>query len=164
MILNLVGFQTCWFGLVYWGNSFTPVALLMLAAHLCFISNKRHELLLVFYVTIIGCCVDMLLALTGLFVFQYSPLIPFWLIVLWGCFSSTIAHSLQFLKSSTVLQIVVGASIAPLSYIAGFKFDAVDFTYSILTTYITLSFVWSILMVIFFKLESLFIRLEATYA
>jgi hypothetical protein len=164
MILNLVGFQVCWLGLIYWGNSFTPIALLMITAHFFFLSNKPHELLLVVCVTIIGCCVDMILALTGIFVFENTPFIPFWLMVLWVCFSSTISHSLQFLKSSIKLQIFVGAVIAPLSYIGGFKFDMVDFTYSLFTTYAVLSLIWSIFMVIIFKLETLFIRLESKYA
>jgi hypothetical protein len=158
MLINLIGFQICWFGLIYWGNSFAPIALLLITIHLFFLSNKRQEFMLVLYVTIIGCSVDIILTFTGIFVFQYSSLIPLWLIVLWGCFSSTIAHSLQFLKSSTLIQGLVGALIAPLSYIAGYKFGAVDFTYSVLTTYLVLSITWSLLMVIFFKLNTVLIR------
>ena len=40
-IINIVGFDFAWFGLVYWGNSFIPVALLLLCLHFYFVSKKK---------------------------------------------------------------------------------------------------------------------------
>lgn len=88
---------------------------------------------------------------------------PYWLVTLWFCFASTISHSLNFLQNSVLLQIVVGSLIAPLSYVAASKLNAVDFSLSLVNTFAILSLVWGLLMVIFFALKSHLIKEEARY-
>lgn len=162
MIVNMLGFNLAWFGLVYWGNVFVPVAVIMLVIHLFLLSNNKNEARLVLLITIIGVTVDSVLSFSHFFIFLDSGFItPLWLIVLWACFASTISHSLAFLSHSKILQVLVGFLIAPLSYIAGEKFNAVQFSYPLLETYFMLGFIWSVLFICIFFLKSLFINKES---
>jgi hypothetical protein len=154
MLINVVGFNISWFGLVYWGNSFIPIAFIFLLAHLFIQSKSFRELQLILLITIIGICTDSLLQQFSFFIFIESSHIPFWLMMLWASFAATICHSLRFLSSSKLLQLLIGGLISPLSYIAGYKFMAVDFGYSMLLTYSVLALLWGCLFILFFYLKS----------
>ena len=163
MIFNIVGFNLAWFGLVYWGNTFIPFSLLLLSAHLYFIAKVPSELWLILSITVIGTFIDSLFQYSTVFIFANTSHIPFWLIVLWACFATTICHSLQFLAKSKLLQLLVGGLFAPLSYIAGYKLQAVDFSLSPLITYLILSLVWAFLLVFFFALKEKLVSVEVSY-
>lgn len=164
MLLNAIGFNFVWFGLVYWGDNFIPVALMMLFIHLKEISTFPNEIRLVLVIAMIGFVNDSLLSVFGVFQFEHSIITPLWLIVLWASFATTISHSLSFLNVSKTLQIAVGGLVAPLSYIAGYKLDAVAFGYPIIPTYLLLSANWAVLFLIFFSLRNTLINKEVTYA
>lgn len=153
MLVNLLGFNLSWFGLVYWGDNFIPIALIILLGHISFVAHRQLELLLIFSISSIGICVDSVLQYLGFFIFSDIQHIPFWLMTLWGCFAATLVHSLKFLDGSNVLQAAVGAVFAPLSYIAGYKLDAVMFSQSLLITYFMLSAIWAVLFLLFFFIK-----------
>lgn len=160
-IINVIGFDLVWFGLVYWGNFFIPVALIMLGLHFYFVSKaKAKEFYLICAVTIIGIVVDSLLQYLGVLVFPQGQMMPLWLITLWFCFASTLCHSLKFLQSSKLFQGLVGASLAPISYIAGNEMSAVSFGLTVTNTFIILSVIWGLLMILFFSLKSYLIHEE----
>ncbi|MFQ3210452.1 MAG: hypothetical protein ACI9U5_000502 [Colwellia sp.] len=163
MMLNAVGFNFAWFGLVYWGNTFIPFSLLLLSAHLYFIAKVPSELWLILSITVIGIFIDSLLQYSTLFIFASTSHLPFWLMALWACFAATICHSLQFLGKSKVLQLLVGGLFAPLSYIAGYQLQAVDFSLSPLITYLILSLIWALLFVLFFLLKENLVSVEVSY-
>ena len=163
IVFNLVGFNLAWFGLVYWGNNFIPFSLLLLISHLFFIAKSRNELLLIMVITFIGIFVDSLLVQFNVFIFVNGGHIPFWLMMLWACFATTICHSLRFLSGRKALQLFVGAIFAPLSYIAGYKFQAVDFGQSMISTYLLLSVIWAALFVLFFYLKDKLVEAEVSY-
>ena len=154
MLVNIIGYNIIWFGLVYWGNLFMPISLLLLTAHLYFVAKGHGELKLIFMITLIGFFVDSLLQYFSVFVFTSPNHIPYWLIMLWACFGATICHSLRFLDGSRVLQAIVGGLFAPLSYIAGYKLQAVNFGYSLIITYVVLSVIWAMLFVLFYSFKS----------
>ena len=131
--------------------------------HLYFYGRKNNELLLVSLVTLVGVIVDSLLQYCNVFVFENSLHIPLWLMTLWACFAATLSHSLNFLSCHKILQLLVGALLAPLSYIAGFKFDVVDFTFSMFSTYIILSIIWGILFVTFYALKESLVNSEVNH-
>jgi hypothetical protein len=163
MMLNIVGFNFAWFGLVYWGNIFIPFSLLLLGAHLYFIAKSPSELWLILSITVIGIFIDSLLQFSTLFIFANTSHIPFWLMVLWACFAATICHSLRFLAKSKLLQLLVGGLFAPLSYIAGYQLQAVDFSLSPLITYLILSLIWALLLVLFFALKEKLVSVQVSY-
>ncbi|MFT5812992.1 MAG: hypothetical protein ACI9VT_000730 [Psychroserpens sp.] len=75
-------------------------------------------------------------------------------------FAGTIRHSLAFLAKSKVLQFVVGALFAPLSYLAGAKLSVVYLVPSLGFTYLLLACLWGPLMLVVFSLNRLLIVLE----
>ena len=105
---------------------------------------------------LIGSLIDTLLHSAGILIFPNQYFIPFWLIILWAAFAATIAHSLQFLRHSTLLQALIGFIFPPLSYLAGASFSIVELGYSQLATYFILAMIWSVLMVVFFQLKDIF--------
>jgi len=164
-IINIIGFDFVWFGLVFWGNIFIPVALVLLGLHFYFVSkSKVKEFYLVCVVALIGILVDSTLQYFEIFIFSMENSIPFWLVTLWFCFAATICHSLNFLQKSKILQLLVGAFLAPISYLAGHKLDVVSFGLSTSNTIIILSIIWGVLMLIFFSLKSYLIHDEVNYA
>ncbi len=163
-LINLLGFDFLWFGLVYWGNIFTPLAILLLSLHFYFISkSRRREFYLVAIVALIGILVDSSLHYIGVFIFPETSIIPIWLITLWLCFGATLCHSLNFLQHSRVLQWLVGALLAPFSYLAGKQLNVVSFSLSSSQTFIVLAFIWGLLMLLFFTLKSHLIEEEINY-
>ena len=164
MLLNMLGFNLAWFGLIFFGNTFIPISLLMIVLHLSMFSNINNEMRLVILVTVIGVSVDSFLHFFGFFIFPDSTSMTPWLVILWVCFACTICHSLTFLSPSVILQAVVGAIFSPLSYIAAQKIGAVNFGYSLLTTYITLALIWGGLFICFFYLKSVMTETRIKYA
>ena len=156
MLLNLIGFNLSWFGLILLGNTFIPLSLLWLGLHFYWSANPKAEVKLVFSIALIGTLVDTLLYSAGVFIFPNGQYLPLWLITLWVAFAATIAHSLNFLTYSKLLQALIGFVFPPLSYLAGASLSVVEFGYSPLSTYFILAITWSILMVIFFQLKDIF--------
>jgi hypothetical protein len=163
MLINIIGFNLSWFGLVYWGNIFTPIALMYFASHLLNIANLKSETLLILIIVAIGISVDSFLHWYNFFIFPNSNHFPFWLMVLWLCFSTTISHSLRFLAASKSLQIVAGGIFAPLSYLAAVKLNAVELGQSVVQTYVVLSVIWALLFIVFFYFKSIFFRTKASH-
>ncbi|MCP4323932.1 MAG: DUF2878 domain-containing protein [Alteromonadales bacterium] len=163
-IINLLGFDFIWFGLVYWGNIFIPLALLLLGLHIYFISNtKLKEIYLICAVASIGILVDSALQYFGVFIFPQLKILPLWLITLWFCFAATLCHSLKILQSSKLLQWLVGAFLAPISYLGGNELSAVTFGLNTVNTFVLLSFLWGALMIIFFHLKAYLVQEEPSY-
>lgn len=163
MLVNIIGFNISWFGLVYLGNTFAPFALLFIVIHLLTVTEFRSEALLMLTITGIGISVDSLLHQNNFFIFPNSDHIPFWLVVLWLCFSTTISHSLHFLVASKKLQITAGVIFAPLSYLAAVKLNAVELGQSVALSYAVLSLLWALLFIVFFYLKSHFDMKEVSH-
>jgi hypothetical protein len=161
ILINIISFNLAWIGLVYFGNSFIPIATLFLIIHFVFLSNDRNEIRFSVFVCFIGIAIDSSLKFYNIFIFQGSLYIPVWLVFLWVCFSTTLCHSLRFLEKSIWIQIAAGL-IAPFSYIAGNKLGAVDFGESTFIIYIILALIWSTLFVLFFYLKRLIINPDIT--
>jgi hypothetical protein len=150
MLINIIGFNLSWFGLIYWGNNFIPFAFILIVAHLFFQSKNAKELILILLISAIGISVDSILQQLNVFIFPNAEHIPFWLMMLWTSFAATICHSLHFLAPSKLMQFILGGLISPLSYIAGHNLMAVEFGYSMQITYVSLALVWGGLFILFF--------------
>ena len=148
--------------MVYIGNNFIPISLLFLCFHFWIEVKNSREVLYILIVCAIGIFLDSLLQYSGFFIFKEISHLPFWLIALWGCFATTLCHSLQFIGSSLWLQFAAGF-IAPLSYLAGNQFLAVQFSHSLLFSYGVLTTLWILLFVVFFKLKSIYVDKENSH-
>ena len=164
MLINMIGFNVAWFGLIYLGNSFVPIVLLMLLAHFKWLSKSKSEITLVFLVTLIGISVDSLFQLTNVFIFPNNNHIPVWLVFIWIGFATTISHSLSFLAAYKPLQLLLGFIMAPLSYKSGEMLCAVEFGQSYLSTHFILGTTWAMLLLLFFSLKARFNNKEVNYA
>lgn len=164
MLINMLGFNIAWFGLIFLGNHFVPIALLMLLAHLKWCITNKSELKLILIITLIGVCIDSLFQLTNVFIFASDTHIPLWLIFVWSGFATTLNHSLAFLANHKSLQILAGLVVAPLSYRSGEVFGAVEFGASYLTTHLILGITWALLFLLFFLLKSHFNNKEISNA
>ena len=160
MLLNIIGFNLSWFGLILIGNEFIPLALVFLGCHFYQVKHRKCEFKLVFTVAILGGLLDYLLVSNGLYSFN-EQVLPIWLLVLWACFAATITTSLAFLKSSFLLQIAAGALLAPISYLAAANFSVITLNYSTYIVFLTLAFFWAPLMVLFFYLGKKYFPLIA---
>lgn len=156
MLLNIIGFNISWFGLVLLGQIFIPFTLFWLGLHLYRCKFMTAEIKLIVTITLIGIVVDSALQFLGVLIFHGQLLIPIWLMTLWAAFAATIAHSLNFLSNSTLSQILIGFVFPPLSYIGGASLSSVELGYSTLITYSLLGVTWSGLMVLFFYLKRMY--------
>lgn len=159
MLWNLISFNVAWFGLVLVGNLFIPLALLLLGAQLWISDTDKSDIVLIVLVATVGVTLDFILVNVGVFTFPDTENIPYWLITLWVCFASTIRQSLAFLARSRWLQFLLGAFVAPLSYLAGAKAGVVYLSPSIAESYVLLAGLWGPLMLVIFAL-SRWIKLE----
>ncbi|MFT6917596.1 MAG: hypothetical protein ACJA2G_000197 [Cognaticolwellia sp.] len=160
---NLVAFNVAWFGLVFIGDLFIPIAAILVGAQLWYFKSTKNEILLICSVAALGICLDLALVYSGVFIFPGTDGIPFWLITLWIVFASTIRHSLAFLANSKLLQFVVGAISAPLSYLAGAKLAVVDLGLSVGASYLLLACLWGPFMVFMFALSRWLLVKEKSY-
>ncbi|MFT5758347.1 MAG: hypothetical protein ACI9LM_003086 [Alteromonadaceae bacterium] len=153
MLLNIIGFNLSWFGLVLLGNSFIPITLLWIGLHLYLCKQRLAELTLICCVVIVGALIDSILLFIGVFEFSGRLFIPLWLVCLWAAFGATITHSLYFLEGSKILQFIIGCIFPPLSYVAGSSLSAVVLGYEPWVTFIILAPVWGAVLMMIFSLK-----------
>ena len=153
--LNIIIFNLLWLGLVLGRDSLIhltlPSLLIYLACLLRIGDLKVHQILLP---AIIGIMIDMSLTFFGIFIFPDSSLIiPFWLIVLWINFSTTITLSLSFIGKSKLVAFGLGATALPFNYTVGERLGAVTFGESYLFSILVLVLVWSVSFPILFMVS-----------
>ncbi|MEM7364538.1 MAG: DUF2878 domain-containing protein [Pseudomonadota bacterium] len=157
--MNFLWYQTIWFVAVLGGETAVPVVGLMLLLHLIWAPNRNSELWFMTIVAGIGITIDSIVTLVGIMQFAENsgPLpIPLWLTCIWLAFAGTLRHSMNFVMARPSLAIVLGLIFAPLTYIAGERLGAVEFSYSITHTALVLGMCWACLMVLFTEIWSCF--------
>ena len=153
--LNIIIFNLLWLGLVLGRDSLIhltlPSLLIYLACLLRIGDLKVHQILLP---AIIGITVDSSLTFFGIFIFPDSSLIiPFWLIVLWINFSTTITLSLSFIGKNKLIAFGLGATALPFNYTVGERLGAVTFGEPYLFSILVLVLVWSVSFPILFMVS-----------
>ena len=134
-LLNFVLFQIGWFACVLSAAALQPwigalIALVIIALHLWRATLPAHELLLLIVAVLIGAIWDSLLVMLGLLGYPAGTLIhntaPYWIIVLWALFATTLNVSLQWLKEHLAMAALLGAIAGPLAYAGGAGLGAVE--------------------------------------
>ena len=153
--LNIIVFNLLWVGLVLGRESLIhltlPILLIYLACLLRIGDLKVHQILLP---AAIGITIDSSLTFFGIFIFPDSSLIiPFWLIVLWINFSTTITLSLSFIGKSKLVAFGLGATALPFNYTVGECLGAVTFGEPYLFSILVLVLVWSVSFPILFMVS-----------
>ncbi|WP_286269402.1 DUF2878 domain-containing protein [Thalassotalea hakodatensis] len=160
MLIHFILFNLLWLALVIYGNAAIILALLWLGA---FAWNKkltRHEFYLAAVITFLGISIDNILTVLGIFRFPNETFIPYWLIVLWACFSCLLLRAPQQLKTTRWLQVTLPMFFAPLSYFVGFQLSAVKFAWGVLPTMLLLSVIWPLFIMLAFSLENYLLHKE----
>ena len=162
--LNIIVFNLLWIGLVLGRESLIhltlPSLLIYLACLLRIGDLKIHQILLP---AAIGITIDSSLTFFGIFIFPESSLIiPFWLIVLWINFSTTLTLSLSFIGKNKLVAFGLGATALPFNYTVGERLGAVTFGDPYLFSILVIALVWSVSFPILFMVshENFFERLN----
>ena len=153
--LNIIIFNLLWLGLVLGRDSLIhltlPSLLIYLACLLRIGDLKVHQILLP---AAIGITIDSSLTFFGIFIFPESSLIiPFWLIVLWINFSTTLTLSLSFIGKNKLVAFGLGATALPFNYTVGERLGAVTFGEPYLFSILVLVLVWSVSFPILFMVS-----------
>lgn len=147
--LNFVGFQSIWMLGVFYGNRYLAISAALIALHFLVTPQRQRDMATLITVAAVGICVDSIFTLTGIFVFD-TLIIPPWLVLLWCGFALTLQHSLQWLsRFPLALQSALGAFGGTTSYYAGFRFGAVDYSFSQPVTIAAMAFAWGLMMPLF---------------
>jgi len=127
----------------------SAIAVLLIAVHLFNVANVRAELYLVSAAIIIGFTWETLLLSQQWLTYAGSSLsssvAPYWLVIMWALFATTINVSMAWMKNRWFLAVVMGAIFGPMAFIAGEKLGAVEFLDN-QRALIALSCGWAILM------------------
>ena len=153
--LNIIIFNLLWVGLVLGRESLInltlPSLLIYLACLLRIGDLKVHQILLP---AAIGITIDSSLTFFGIFIFPESSLIiPFWLIVLWINFSTTITLSLSFIGKNKLVAFGLGATALPFNYTVGERLGAVTFGDPYFFSVLIIALVWSVSFPILFMVS-----------
>ena len=153
--LNIIVFNLLWVGLVLGRESLIQLTLPSLLVYLACLLRigdlKVHQILLP---ATIGITIDSSLTFFGIFIFPESSLIiPFWLILLWINFSTTITLSLSFIGKNKLVAFGLGATALPFNYTVGERLGAVTFGEPYLFSILTLALVWSVSFPILFMVS-----------
>ena len=135
ILTNALLFQALWFvailGEWYW--AFIPLALML--AHL--LSIRKQLPVSIFPLLLLGCfgmIIDSVLKYIGVYQFSVvSPAIPYldlpiWLATLWLGFCFTLPLSLAWLVKKTYLFVFACSLMGPISYLAGRRLEALNFS------------------------------------
>jgi hypothetical protein len=151
--INFVLFQIGWFACVMSGAQGHPwIGVLIAAAvigwHLWKAPAPGAEVKLMLLAVIIGSVWDSLLVWQGWLAYSSGMWLPFaapyWIIVMWALFATTLNVSLRWMKGRWVIAVLFGAIGGPLAYYAGQRLVAVEFV-QVESAFVALLLGWSLL-------------------
>lgn len=129
-LINLVAFQVTWLACVWsagagkpvWGAAVFAVSVTL---HLLLSNNRKGELLLLITAGAVGLAAESVLVAMGAIQFPGAWL-PFWMILLWANFATTLRVSLAWLQGRYVVAAIAGAVAGPLAYLGGQRLGAIE--------------------------------------
>lgn len=154
LVLNFAVFHVGWLACVIGAASDmtllgSTIGVLLIAVHLYRVTNFRTEFYLVLAALLIGFVWESLLLSQQWLAYAGdslgSSLAPYWLVIMWGLFATTINISMAWMKDRWLLAMVMGAIFGPMAFIAGEKLGAVEFIDN-QRGLIALSLGWAVLM------------------
>ena len=149
--VNFTGFQIVWWLCVLYRDDSVFIVSLLLMLHLVFHSQPIKEALVVVVLAFVGFAIDLLLTVSGFFIFANASLPPFWLFLLWMGFSATLRQSLAYFNDKVAVAAIFGAAGGSSSYIAAAELGAVDLGFSMIISLIALGLIWLVLFPLLLK-------------
>lgn len=160
IIINAALFQLTWFACVMGGAKglLWPALVACTALAIWQLQPRRRhssDIKLILISIVLGLVIDTAWVQVGFMKFTgpepFSSLAPAWIIVLWIGFALTLNHSLVWLKAHPLLPAIAGLICAPMSYLAGLKFGAVEYLTDTVLISICLGIAWAIALTILVK-------------
>jgi len=163
MLRNIISFQLGWFSCVLgaahhhaWLGVLASIGLI--GWHLKVSNNWIGESCLIILAMLMGLVFDFLplsfgWISFGSLAFWPDQIPPPWMILLWGMFATTLNVSLNWLKTRSIVAIILGALAGPLAYWGGARLGAlemVDFSAAM----IYLSIGWAVAVPVLLKMAS----------
>ena len=164
-LVNFLAFQAGWFATVLGAANGMPwlgpvVVLAVVALHLRTSRRPAAEARLVAFAILLGLVADSVLLATGWIAYpngNWLPgLAPYWIVMLWALFATTLNVSMRWLHGRYLLAAVFGAVGGPLSYLAGARLGAMSFV-EIGPAVVALAVGWGVIMPVLVLIAS---RLE----
>ena len=128
----------------------TAIAGCLVLAHHAIATERNTEMRLAVAVASIGTLIDSLQMALGLLVFHVGQpidwLAPFWIIVLWALFATTMRYALYWLNTRLLTSAALGVFGGPLAFYAGHQLGAVDFHPTTGLSLGILAIVWGVLI------------------
>lgn len=152
-MLNFVLFQLGWFGCVLSGAAGQPLlgtalAMVIISWHLWQAPKPQAEIKLIAVAILIGTVWDSFLVWQNWLSYPSGMLLPYsapyWIVMMWALFATTLNVSLRWLKGRRVYAVVFGAIGGPLAYFAGQRLGAVEFS-DIKTAMLALLIGWALI-------------------
>ncbi len=150
---NALWFQATWFCCVIGREPWVPLALLSLALHFALVADRIGEFRRLLPIALIGIAVDVVLTLTGVFVFDAAFIVPLWLVVLWWVFAAALYRSFAKIGQSLWLAAVLGGIAVPFNYRVGAELGAVSLPYGDMISIAVLVAVWSLLLPLLYRVS-----------
>lgn len=163
-MLNFVLFQIGWFACVISGAAKQPligvaIALLIIGWHLWRAQQPAQEIYLLLAAMLLGALWDSLLVWQAWLDYPAGMLLPhtapYWIIIMWALFASTLNLSLRWLKNRLILAVILGAIAGPLAYYGGARLGAVNFVQPIYAS-IALALGWAVFTPVLVMLSNRF--------
>ena len=154
IVQNAMLFQIGWFACVLtasnnlaWLGSLAAAGILII--HLSRAFDFRMEIKTIVLITAMGTLWDSILIQTQFYQFSHGILIagiaPYWLIALWALFATTLNLSLRWLKHRKILASALGFIVGPVSYYAGHRLGAIEFSNTTMTLMLT-AIGWAVIL------------------
>lgn len=154
-ITNFLLFQLGWFACVLGGayDQAIPgsvIAIFIIAFHIYRAAEMMKEIQLLMFALIIGFAFESIVTLQGLAQYSHgqplTAIAPFWMILMWPLFATTLNLSMRWLKNlAPLLTAVIGAIFAPLAYYAGNRLGAVTYD-NIMLSMSVIAIAWALLL------------------
>lgn len=153
-LVNFIAAQLGWLACVWSAAKARPewgvaVALVIIGMHLASVPVRRREALLLLLAACFGAIFDSLMVSAGWLQYASGTIVegaaPYWLIVMWSLFATTLNVSLGWLKGRPLAAAILGGVFGPLAYRAGAALGAVEFVQP-LPAYVALGIGWAIAM------------------
>ena len=162
ILINIILFQIGWFACVLTAASSQPIfgaiiSFVIIVSHILMSKQYKQELRIIIIAMMIGLFWDSLIVSAGWLTYQSGMVVdfmaPYWIVLMWALFATTINSSLSWMKEKLILSSVFGAIAGPLAYYAGVKLGAVEFLNEI-NALIALSIGWALFTPLLLKLST----------
>ncbi|KJS00927.1 MAG: hypothetical protein VR65_11050 [Desulfobulbaceae bacterium BRH_c16a] len=146
LLLNIVIYQAIWLLCVLFGNLGALLSLPLLVLHFVLSATRAADARLMAALVAGGFIIDGSLQAAGVLALRgWGWPIPIWLATIWLGLATLPHHSLWWMRSRLLVNILFGALGGPLAYWGGMRLGAASFPVSLEYSLLVLAVVWAVL-------------------